>query len=77
MSSSGRETAPERVAEMQADARRPDLPDETARSHIAAMLAERNELDARDVRYRKLVAEYGGNRHARRRARAEVRKKGA
>lgn len=40
-----------------------------------AMLAKRNELDAREAEYRALVTKYGSNRHAKRRARAEVRKK--
>lgn len=50
--------------------------DETARERVA-LLTGKAELDAREALYRKLAAEYGGNRRARRRARAETRKKGA
>lgn len=46
-------------------------PDETARERVA-LLTGRASLDEREAKYRKLVAMYGGNRRARRRARAEV-----
>jgi hypothetical protein len=42
------------------------------RERSAALLAKRQELDATEAKYKKLAAEYGGNRRARRRARAEV-----
>jgi hypothetical protein len=47
---------------------------DTARQRAAAMLAKRGELDAREAKFRQLAAIYGGNRLARRRARAELRK---
>lgn len=67
---------------MEPRARKPTL-DELALADIQAeedkatiaMLTKRAELDATEARYRKLAAVYGGNRRARRRARAEVRKK--
>lgn len=47
------------------------------RERVAAMLTGRSDIDAREAKYRQLVAQYGGNRRARRRARAEIRKRGA
>lgn len=67
-------TASSSVAEMVGES---DERDETARQRVAVFLAERNELDRREARYRQLVAQYGSNRRARRRARAEVRKRSA
>jgi hypothetical protein len=64
------ETAPERVSVEESGPLDPK-PDETARERVG-LLAGRAELDAREAKYRKLVADYGGNRRARRRARAEV-----
>jgi len=49
--------------------------DETARARVQ-MLTARAKLDEQESRYRQLVEAYGGNRRARRRARAEVRKLG-
>lgn len=43
-----------------------------ARERAGLLLAKRQELDAAEVTYLKLAAEYGGNRRGRRRARAEV-----
>jgi hypothetical protein len=64
------DTAAEVVAEVLPQPER----DETAR-HRVGLLTGRAELDVREATYRKLVAQYGGNRRARRRARAEVRRK--
>lgn len=48
-----------------------------ASKRASALLLGRGKLDEKEARYAKLAAEYGGNRKARRRARAEVnRKKG-
>ena len=41
----------------------------------AGLLVERQRSDETEAVYRQLVAKYGGNRHGRRRARAEARRK--
>lgn len=42
---------------------------------VKKLLTGRAELDENEARYRQLAQKYGGNRKARRRARAEARKK--
>lgn len=51
--------------------------DDFDRDELAArkLLTGRAELDKVEARYQHLVAKYGGNRHGRRRARAEASKK--
>jgi hypothetical protein len=62
------------VAELTGDTEPPQV-DETARQRVA-LLTGKAALDAREAKYRQLVVLYGGNRRAKRRARAEVRKRG-
>lgn len=72
MDTDRRATAADRVPKPEEPGPLDPKPDETARERVAAMLTRRHELDARESKYRQLVAQYGGNRRARRRARAEV-----
>jgi hypothetical protein len=51
----------------------PPEPDETARERVA-MLAGRAKRDEREALERRLAAEYGGNRRAKRRARVEAKR---
>jgi len=51
-----------------------DEADDASR-RASALLLGRGKLDEKEARYATLVAEYGGNRRARRKARAEVNKK--
>jgi len=66
------ETTADRVADLLPKPSRPE--DETAHDRIAVMLAEKARLDIQEAKYKQLVTKYGGNRKARRRARAEVRR---
>ena len=51
----------------------PPEPDETARERVA-VLTGRAQMDEREALERKLAAEYGGNRAAKRRARVEAKR---